>query len=169
MVSYVIRNGVIHLCSIRLICRGKSEDFALPDERYDMLIAQCQRESVPYKAEKLTQHGWAWLHGQQASDSSEAEQLIKSRGPEPYGDAEVLSMGEMIRQIESAKRDLASTDYQTLKYVEGEISDQEFADLKRQRKEWRQQVNDLTGKLEKRLREESTRAEKPMAETGAGA
>ena len=56
-------------------------------------------------------------------------------------------------QIRAIKRKLANTDYQAIKYAEGELTAEEFAPMKEQRKAWRAEINALEEELE-RLREE---------------
>lgn len=41
------------------------------------------------------------------------------------------------------KRYLAETDYQAIKYSEGAISEEEYADMKAQRQAWRDEINEL--------------------------
>lgn len=47
------------------------------------------------------------------------------------------------RQINELKYNLSATDYQAIKYAEGEISEDEYAPIKAQRKEWRFEINEL--------------------------
>ncbi len=41
------------------------------------------------------------------------------------------------------KKRLADTDYQAIKYAEGEISAEEYAPIKAKRAEWRAEINKL--------------------------
>lgn len=50
--------------------------------------------------------------------------------------------------IEELKRMLAETDYKTLKYVEGELSEEEFLEEKQERALWRAEINRLEAELE---------------------
>ena len=50
-------------------------------------------------------------------------------------------------QIQLLKEELSKTDYQAIKFAEGEISEEEFAPIKEQRKLWRQKINELEAKL----------------------
>ena len=45
--------------------------------------------------------------------------------------------------IETYKAQLASTDYQCLKYVEGELTEDEYAPIRELRKQLRKQINEL--------------------------
>lgn len=46
-------------------------------------------------------------------------------------------------QIEILKKALADTDYKAIKFMEGEITEEEFAPVRKQRKEWRERINEL--------------------------
>lgn len=51
------------------------------------------------------------------------------------------------------KHKLNITDYQAIKYAEGELTEEEFAETKQKRKEWRAEINLLEQEL-KLLKEE---------------
>lgn len=44
-------------------------------------------------------------------------------------------------QIEGLKQQLANTDYKAIKFAEGLISEEDYAPIKKQRQEWRNQIN----------------------------
>ena len=46
-------------------------------------------------------------------------------------------------EVERLKAELASTDYKCLKYVDGAISDEEYAETKKHRAELRKKINEL--------------------------
>ena len=50
-------------------------------------------------------------------------------------------------RIEELKQNLKDTDYKSLQHHEGEITDEEFAPIKAQRKEWRAEINRLQEEL----------------------
>jgi len=50
-------------------------------------------------------------------------------------------------QIATLKQNLADTDYQAIKYAEGQISEQDYAPIKAQRQTWRDQINQLEAQL----------------------
>lgn len=50
-------------------------------------------------------------------------------------------------QIAQLKQKLVETDYQAIKYAEGELSEYEYAPIKTQRAEWRRQINELEKKI----------------------
>lgn len=51
-------------------------------------------------------------------------------------------------RIYELKRQLSKTDYQALKYAEGEMSAEEFAVTKELRRAWRTEINALEAELE---------------------
>ena len=54
---------------------------------------------------------------------------------------------EIERKIRILKKKLADTDYQAIKYAEGELSAEEYAETKEKRKEWRVEINRLQAEL----------------------
>lgn len=46
-------------------------------------------------------------------------------------------------EIQSLKQRLVDTDYQAIKYAEGWLSEAEYAEVKKQRQEWRERINEL--------------------------
>lgn len=47
------------------------------------------------------------------------------------------------QQIAGLKQNLADTDYKAIKYAEGFISEQDYAEMKAQRQAWRDEINRL--------------------------
>lgn len=52
------------------------------------------------------------------------------------------------RQIFELKQKLTQTDYKAIKYSEGLLTDKEYAEVKAQRQEWRDEINKLEEKLQ---------------------
>ena len=50
---------------------------------------------------------------------------------------------EINRQIRELKQKLFDTDYKAIKYSEGWLTDEEYAEVKAQREEWRKRINEL--------------------------
>ncbi len=46
-------------------------------------------------------------------------------------------------KILELKKKLEETDYKLMKYIEGELTEEEYLPIKEQRKEWRKQINEL--------------------------
>ena len=76
--------------------------------------------------------------------------IIYSNGvPRELTEAEEMALQPTPRErIEELKGLLLSTDYKTLKYIEGQLSDEEFAECSLQRAAWRAEINYLEGTLE---------------------
>ena len=55
---------------------------------------------------------------------------------------------EVQRKISEIKAKLSETDYQAIKYVEGFISEADYAQIKAQRQVWRDEINALEAELE---------------------
>lgn len=51
-------------------------------------------------------------------------------------------INELIGKISDLKRNLNRTDYQAIKFAEGEMLEVDYAPIKEQRKSWRKQIND---------------------------
>ena len=54
-----------------------------------------------------------------------------------------MRMFEYLNLIEVYRNHLIETDYQAIKYAEGETSEEDYADMKAQRRFWRQEINRL--------------------------
>ena len=59
-----------------------------------------------------------------------------------------MEKDNIIAEIEQYKAKLASTDYQCLKYAEGELTEDEYAPIRELRKQLRKQINALEDRLE---------------------
>lgn len=81
--------------------------------------------------------------------------------PKKYGYETIIVMDEINKiaffklvereehkEIEALKKKLAETDYLTLKYTEGQLTEEEFAPIREQRQAWREKINELETKLE---------------------
>lgn len=53
----------------------------------------------------------------------------------------------LLNEIEERKAELGATDYKALKYMEGWLTEEEYAPVKAQRQVLRDQINELEGKL----------------------
>lgn len=61
----------------------------------------------------------------------------------------VLEKTPQLIEIETLKQQLADTDYQAIKYAEGQITEKEYAPIKAQRQAWRDRINELEAELER--------------------
>ena len=55
---------------------------------------------------------------------------------------------ELENEILELKQNLASTDYQAIKYAEGQLSEEEYASARAERQGWRDRINELETSLE---------------------
>lgn len=60
----------------------------------------------------------------------------------PYTEKELAKM-EAEQEIAELKTKLSETDYQAIKYAEGALTLEEYADMKAQRQAWRDRINEL--------------------------
>ena len=63
---------------------------------------------------------------------------------------------ELGYKIIELKRKLRETDYKAIKYAEGELSAEEYAETKAQRKAWRAEINRLEVEIEVLKAEEAS-------------
>lgn len=59
-----------------------------------------------------------------------------------------MTREEIIGEINAMKQLLSNTDYMAIKYAEGEISAEDYAEAKANRQHWRSVINELEGALE---------------------
>lgn len=52
------------------------------------------------------------------------------------------------QQIEQLKQNLADTDYKAIKYAEGLLTEEEYAETKALRQQWRDEINRLESEAE---------------------
>ena len=65
---------------------------------------------------------------------------------EPEAEPEKYELTEeelRLQKIEQLKLELANTDYKTLKFVDGALTEEEYAEVRAQRAELRRQINEL--------------------------
>ena len=60
---------------------------------------------------------------------------------------EETARNEKLARIAFLKSELARTDYQAIKYAEGWINEEEYAEVKAQRQAWRDGINELEAEL----------------------
>ena len=59
-----------------------------------------------------------------------------------------MSKHEIEAEINALKQLLANTDYKAHKYVDGEISQEEYDQIKVQRHQWRVRINELEEEID---------------------
>lgn len=60
---------------------------------------------------------------------------------------ERLISGNTRTEISDLKLNLFATDYQAIKYAEGKLTEEEYAEMKAKRQSWRDEINRLEKKL----------------------
>lgn len=58
-----------------------------------------------------------------------------------------MNKWQVKEKIAELQLKLTQTDYQAIKYAEGEMTYAEYASIKEQRKAWRSEINELEKKL----------------------
>ena len=66
----------------------------------------------------------------------------------PYSEAELKS-NKITHDVRALKNNLTKTDYKLFKYMEGELTAEEYAPVREQRKQWRAKINALEIELKK--------------------
>jgi ABC-type Fe3+ transport system substrate-binding protein len=63
----------------------------------------------------------------------------------PQPTAEEMAEQQRLARIDELKQLLADSDYKAIKYAEGWLTAEDYADTKAQRQEWRDEINRLEG------------------------
>ena len=85
---------------------------------------------------KLGRHELKW------SEDEEGHTILIPNDP-----TEENSKNEAIRRIAELKKYLSDTDYQAIKFAEGELSEEDFLETKNQRRSARTEINRLEEEL----------------------
>ena len=77
------------------------------------------------------------------------EELVERLKPQSEIDIEdeERRLAEIQKQISVLKITLAGSDYKAIKYAEGWITEEEYAEIKAQRQAWRDEINELEHRL----------------------
>lgn len=74
----------------------------------------------------------------------------EEQGPK-FTHKQLKSIYQKTYKIKSLKNKLASSDYQAIKFAEGEMTSEEYAPMKEQRRQWRAEINQLQAELDAEL------------------
>lgn len=85
---------------------------------------------------KLGRHELKW------SEDGEGHTILIPNDP-----TDENARNEANRIIAELKANLAKTDYQAIKFAEGELSEEEYAPIREDRKAWRAEINEKEGIL----------------------
>lgn len=80
-------------------------------------------------------------------EQSKGKELIVENGKVVARDRVISKQQLTQHTIDKLKQNLLNTDYQAIKYAEGELNEEEYAPIKAQRKEWRTEINRLEEEL----------------------
>jgi hypothetical protein len=80
--------------------------------------------------------------------TDEYEYLTFENGQVTVKVHEWKEQAETQKKIAELKAHLSKTDYQAIKFAEGELTEEEFAPIKEQRRAWRVEINELEEKIE---------------------
>ena len=86
-------------------------------------------------------HKLCWDNGQLVPYVKTEEDIAKEKAEK--------AKAVMLAEIMELKQKLADTDYQAIKYAEGEISLYEYEPIKAERRYWRSKINELEFLVEK--------------------
>lgn len=81
-------------------------------------------------------------NGKQTTEEIEIEESSIIQNPEEDY-LKYTKHAEYLSEISSLKEDLAMSDYKALKYAEGWISEEEYTDIKNERQNIRDRINEL--------------------------
>lgn len=81
-----------------------------------------------------------------SDDLTEVVDYVKSDNELKIEDIERKNM-LIIEQINDLKDKLRQSDYKALKFMEGELTAEEYAETKQHRREWRTSINDLENQI----------------------
>lgn len=95
-----------------------------------------QKVLIPDNARPMTEEDEKYF---QAQADAETERIKRAQQLNAL-DEEISAL---YVQISALKRNLNKTDYQAIKFTEGEMSYEEYEPVKEQRRGWRKEINDL--------------------------
>lgn len=113
---------------------------------YHILIGLYILENNSYELTQTQQHEVQLAHDNKISDATYNWALSKLKN---YIDNyDLIGLSEAELEIVELKKHLADTDYQAIKFAEGELSAEDYAPVKAQRQQWRARINELEAELE---------------------
>lgn len=105
-------------------------------EKYRMRILDIDNNELSdYDKEK------GYVRNETLTDENGQSEYILRYFPYTEEELEKRANGKRIAELKAL---LAKTDYQAIKYAEGELTAEEYADTKAQRKAWRAEINAIT-------------------------
>lgn len=112
---------------------GKVVSFNKDTKPYIEITEEQRRQPLPNK--------FSWYAVE------DGEFVIKTRQPTEEEVKQDLNKS-IIAQINELKANLVKTDYKAIKFAEGEISEENYAEIRLQRRVWREEINNLEQYIE---------------------
>lgn len=112
---------------------------------YHVLIGLYILENNSYDLTQEQQQQVQLAHDNQITDTAYNYAVNKIKDYIKNYDLIGLSAAEL--EIADLKKHLADTDYQAIKFAEGEMSGEDYAPVKAQRQQWRARINELEAEL----------------------
>lgn len=126
MFNYDLEKG--YLKEDKIFVKHHEAQPAIEEQGHRQLIAQYENGAE-----------YEWVVDQKAQPAKEAyDEYEDIQVYIPYTAKELAS-----REIEELKTRLLNTDYQAIKYAEGQISEEDYMPIRTQRQEWRNRINEL--------------------------
>ena len=96
---------------------------------------------VPKEYEEIVKHNLGYLNLE--IEDNIIKNITISEAQKDY-DEKITSIKN---EIVLLKQNLSNTDYKAIKYAEGLLSKEEYAEIKTQRQEWRDRINQLEAEV----------------------
>ena len=93
-------------------------------------------ESLPNETDEIRQKAYKLENGQWVFDEIRYQELLNHKNKE----LENLKIQERISELKSL---LNNSDYKAIKYAEGLLTDEEYSQIRQQRQDWREEINQL--------------------------
>lgn len=92
-------------------------------------------EATQEMIDGLNNHTLCWQNGKLVEYTKSAEEIAEEEAEK--------KRREVNAEILALKQKLSATDYQAIKFAEGELTADEYAPTKAERKAWREEINQL--------------------------
>ena len=117
---------------------------------YDELLSTGQLKNFSLSAEYAYKRGWDIEHNFIAIEDtqvSDIDDCLYRKELCPMKTEEDKLKDEYRSEIQQLKKQLSDTDYKAIKYAEGQISEDEYSEIKSERQGYRDRINYLEGLL----------------------
>lgn len=116
---------------------SKGDEFCASTFNGDKLVALASgyKEVSDELYTKLLNHEAHWVDEELVEREKTPEEIEREE--------EAKRQAAITKEISALKANLAGTDYKAIKYAEGWITEEEYAETKAQRQAWRDRINAL--------------------------